>query len=165
MDGEPVCPDPTSLRLSAITLRRDRIVLLMEPLRRVACCPVCGTESRKVHSRYRRSPWDVPWARWLVQLVIHARRFFCENPECSRLTFSEPFPGVLNAYARRTRRAQVALLELTHGSNAETAARLSRLLGYVVSPDTLIRLQRDEHFSPWSPSTLRRLKSTRAAST
>jgi transposase len=89
-----------------------------------------------------------------VQLVIHARRFFCENPECPRLTFSEPFPGVLDAYARRTRRTQVALLELTHGSNAETAARLSSLLGYVVSPDTLIRLQRDEQFSPWAPSAM-----------
>ena len=154
MDGEPLCPDPALWRLSLVTLGRATVVLHLEPRRGAACCPDCGTESRKVHSRYRRTPWDVPWAKWPVQLVIHARRFFCDNPGCPRVTFSEPFPGVLDAYARRTQRAQVSLLELAHGSNAETAARLSRLLGDVVSADTLIRRRRQETFTSPTPSAL-----------
>ena len=98
MDGEPLCPDPALWRLSLVTLGRATVVLHLEPRRGAACCPDCGTESRKVHSRYRRTPWDVPWAKWPVQLVIHARSFFCDNPGCPRVTFSEPFPGVLDAY-------------------------------------------------------------------
>jgi hypothetical protein len=35
-------------------------------------------------------------------------------------------------------------LELVHADSAEVAARLARWLGYVTSPDTLIRRQRAE---------------------
>jgi len=44
-------------------------------------------------------------------------------------------------------RAQAALLELAHASSAEGAARVARLLGFVLSPDTLIRWQRQERFA------------------
>jgi transposase len=53
---------------------------------------------------------------------------------------------VLAPYARQTQRLSSALLELVHASNAESAARVGGLLGYVTSPDTLIRLQRQEQF-------------------
>ena len=44
--------------------------------------------------------------------------------------------------------------ELTHASNGESAARVGGLLGYVTSPDTLIRLQRQEQFSELTPKVL-----------
>jgi transposase len=40
------------------------------------------------------------------------------------------------------------LLEVAHASSAQHAARLARLLGFIVSPDTLIRLQRAEVLDP-----------------
>ena len=107
--------------------------------------------SQRVHSRYRRHPWDLPWGRWPVQVVVHARRLFCDAPTCPRRIFVEPFPAVLTRYARQTERLRQALLELAHASNAETAARLARYLGYRTSPDMLIRRQRAERIVPPLP--------------
>jgi transposase len=99
-----------------------------------------------VHSRYQRHPWDVPWGRWPVQLVVPARRFFCEAPTCLRRIVVEPFPQVLARDARQTERWRQMLLELAHACGAEMGARLVRWLGYVTRPDTLIRRQRQESF-------------------
>jgi hypothetical protein len=127
--------------------RLDRL----DPLRSAVACPVCGARSRRVHSRYRRTPWDLLWGRWPVPLRVHARRFFCDVPTCVRRIFVEPFPRLLARYARQTERLRQALLELAHASNAETAARLACWLGYVTSPDTLIRRQRAEPIIMPSP--------------
>jgi transposase len=89
-----------------------------------------------------------------VQLVVYARRFFCDNPDCCRRIFSEPFPEVLPRYARHTERLRVVLLELVHASGAEMAARVAKLLGLPTSPDSLIRRQRQEEFPIPSPRAL-----------
>ena len=61
-------------RIAAIVPERHRLVLYLEPMRLAVACPICGTQSRRVHSRYRRKPWDVPWGFWPVPLAIQARR-------------------------------------------------------------------------------------------
>ncbi|HSF34033.1 MAG TPA: ISL3 family transposase [Candidatus Tectomicrobia bacterium] len=141
---EPLCPDPTTWRIRLIAAERDRLVLHLDPLRRTVACPACGTRSRRVHSRYHRTPWDLPWGRWPVQLIVHARRFFCDVPTCLRQIFVEPFPRVLARYARQTNRLRQVLLELTHAMSAELAARLGPWVGYRVSADTLLCRQRAE---------------------
>lgn len=104
MSPTSLCPDPSAWRVSWIALGTNRIILHLEPLRETVPCPLCGALSARVHSRYRRRPWDLPWGRWPVQLVVHARRFFCDEPGCQRRIFSEPFPQVLPCYARQTER-------------------------------------------------------------
>lgn len=154
MSPTALCPDPGAWRVVLITLRPNRLVLHVEPMRKAAPCPLCGAHSARVHSRYQRMPWDLPWGRWPVQLIIYARRFFCDEPQCVRRIFSEPFPHVLPAYARHTERLSRALLELSHAGSAEGAARVARLLGCPTSPDTLIRRQRQEWFPIPSPRAL-----------
>src|SRR5215475_11336078 len=154
MPLEPLCPDPTTWRIAAIAPARDRLVVHVKPTRSGAACPICGTRSQRVHSRYRRQPWDMPWGQWPVQLIVHARRFFCDVPTCPRRIFVEPFPRVLARYARQTERLRWVLLELAHASSAEMAARLARWLGYITSPDTLIRRQRAERLPLPSPRVL-----------
>jgi hypothetical protein len=105
-----------------MALEQDRIVLSLEPMRNVVSCPVCATPSRRVHSRYRRKPWDVPWGLWPVQLLVHARRFCCDAPTCPRRIFVEPFPQILARYARQTERLRYVLLELVHASNRRQRA-------------------------------------------
>ena len=151
MPFEPLCPDPASWQIALIASEGDRLVLHLEPLRRAVPCPMCGTRSQRVHRRDHRRPWDVPWGRWPVQLVIHARRFFGDALTCPRRIFVESFPRVLTRYARQTERLRQVLLELAHACNAETAARLAHWLGYVTSPDTLLRRQRAEPISVPSP--------------
>ncbi len=133
-------------RLSLISLHPDQIRLHLEPVRIAVSCPDCGVPSTRVHSRYRRKPWDLPWSLWPVQLFVHARKFFCDNQGCSGRIFTERFPGVLESYARKTSRLCEVLLELAHSSSAENAARIGNRLGYKVSPDALINLQRKEQF-------------------
>ena len=151
---QPLSPNPSLWHLSSISLQLGRIILHLLPTRPAVPCPVCGTDSSRIHSRYRRWAWDLPWASWSVQLSIHVRRFFCDSPRCPRRIFTEPFPQTLSRYARRTERARGLLLELAHSSNAETAARMAHLLGFIISPDTLLRLQRQEQMTLPSPRIL-----------
>ncbi len=144
---EPLCPSLAFWRIACIAPLDNRIVLHLEPTRPEVSCPLCGTPSGRVHRRYRRHAWDLPWSGWPVQLSIEVRHFFCDNPGCRRRIFAEPFPEVLERYARRTGRAWLALLELAHASSAERAALVARLLGFLVSPDTLIRWQLQEQFA------------------
>lgn len=154
MGGEPLCPSPEVWRLGLIALLHDRILIHLEPLRESVPCPHCGTRSNRIHSRYWRRPWDLSWSSWPVQLVVHARKFFCDNALCLRRIFTEPFPGVLGRYARQTQRLHKVLLELAFSSCAEAAARVSKLLGYITSPDTLIRYQRREQITTPRPQVL-----------
>jgi transposase len=154
MGGKPLCPSPEVWQLSLIALLHDRILIHLEPLRESVPCPHCGTRSNRIHSRYWRRPWDLSWSSWPVQLVVHARKFFCDNAPCLRRIFTEPFPGVLGRYARQTQRLHKVLLELAFSSCAEAAARVSKLLGYITSPDPLIRYQRREHRTAPMPQVL-----------
>lgn len=104
MSLEPLCPAPAAWRISASAPAGDRLILYLEPVRSRAACPMCGTPSARVHSRYRRHPWDLPWGRWPVPLVVYARRFFCDAPACSRRIFVEPFRG---CWPRRRARLRV----------------------------------------------------------
>src|SRR5262245_40674846 len=104
MSLEPLCPEATAWCLRDMALVRERLVVDLEPTRSTVACPLCGTLSTRVHSRDRRQPWDVPWGRWPVQLVVHARRFFCDAPACPRRVFVEPFPGRWAPWARQTER-------------------------------------------------------------
>lgn len=146
MHRDPLSPAPSYWHLGALSVVADRIQLHLTPKRHAALCPGCGLPSSRIHSRYRRRPWDVPWAEWPVQLIVYSRRFFCASAACSRKVFTERFPGVLPRYARQTQRAASALLELAHANSAERAAAMALLLGFRTSPDTLIRLQRAEPF-------------------
>jgi hypothetical protein len=69
MPFEPLCPDP-AWRICKIPPEHDCIILSLEPMRTAVACPVCGTFSRRGHSRYRRQLWDLPRGRWPVLLVV-----------------------------------------------------------------------------------------------
>ena len=142
MGEEPLCPGPKLWRHGLMAWLCNRIIIHLEARRASVPCPQCGTRSSRVHSRYQRQVSDLPWSSWPVQLVIHARKFFCDNLQCWRRIFTETFPEVLAPYARRTQRQGRALLELVHSSNAESATRVGGFLGYPASPDTLLRYQR-----------------------
>jgi hypothetical protein len=66
-----------------------------------------------------------------VQLVVQARRFFCDVPTCPRQISVEPFPRVLARYARQTGRLRQVFLELAHASSAEMGARLARRIASI----------------------------------
>jgi transposase len=71
-------------------------------------CPLCGQESRAVHSTYWRRLRDLPWGGWQVELHLEVHKYFCQNPTCHRRIFTERLPEVTRPYGRQTTRlAQV----------------------------------------------------------
>lgn len=149
----PVNPAPAVWRCAHVSVSPQEISLRLEPIGKEASCPGCRCASRRVHSWYWRRAGDLPCAGRPLKLLVHVRRYFCATSGC-RATFAERFDGVLARYGRRTERTQKVLLELAHASSGEGAARIARLLGFEVSADTLLRLQRREVFIHPAPMVI-----------
>src|SRR5262245_1959230 len=65
-------------------------------------CPACQQPSLRVHSHYCRTARDLPVSEHSVRLLLHVRRFFCDNETCTRRTFTEPLSNLLPFRAQRT---------------------------------------------------------------
>lgn len=109
-----------------------------------AVCPGCAEPSAQVHDRYRRRPLDLPWRGLTVRLALTVRRFCCNNAACERRTFAEDFTPIVPRYARRTTEAAALLLRIALTAGGEAGARLARAVGVPTSPDTLLRLVRQQ---------------------
>src|SRR3712207_5898930 len=86
-------PRNVSVRMSAgalpfvlpgFTIDQVRVVdttLLVEAsaTRPTAICPSCQTISQRVHSRYIRTPRDLPVTDHAVRLLLHVRHFLCDQ--------------------------------------------------------------------------------------
>jgi hypothetical protein len=132
---------PTGFRIEHMRSDRGGLTLLAEPEARSARCPICGSRSERVHSRYTRTASDLPWRGIAVRLVVRARRFFCDRAECGRRIFCERLGGI-DARARKTVRLEEALLAIALKLGGEAGARLARELGLLASPDALLRRAR-----------------------
>jgi len=107
-----------------------------------AVCTRCGTVSRRVHSSYRRRLADTAAGGREVLIDLQARRFFCDDPACSRTTFAEQVPGLTTRYGRRTSSLQAVLQAVALALGGRAGARLTARLSCAVSRSTLIRLIR-----------------------
>ncbi len=135
----PSCP---GLKLTHVEVHDQHLVLQVSSTTTLACCPVCQAASRQVHCYYTRRITDLCWADRRVRLALRVRRFVCSNVMCSRRTFAERLGEQIKAYARRTKRCDTQLqsIGLMLGGNA--GARLAKIMGVLVSSDTLLRLVR-----------------------
>jgi transposase len=105
-------------------------------------CPECGKASTQVHSRYLRHPADLPWLGAQVRVSLEVRRFYCVNAACTRRTFAEQVPELLERWARRTRRLAKAQTSAGVALGGQAGARLLLHLGMPASGATLLRLLR-----------------------
>ncbi len=122
----------------------DTIVVHAEGAAEGVACPTCDQVSRRVHGRYQRRLVDLPWHGRPVRLVVTVRSFRCENPQCRRATFVEDFGNALPRRARRTREATQYLARLAAEVGGEAGARRAVVEGLPASPDTLLRLSRED---------------------
>ncbi len=104
-----------------------------------ARCPACGVWSEAGHGRYLRHPADLPLLGRSVQIALRVRRFRCHNADCACRTFAERLPGLIAAYARRTRRLAAAQSAVAVALGGEAGARLLPRLAMATSADTLLR--------------------------
>ena len=104
-----------------------------------SCCPLCEKPSQKTHSTYNRHLADLPWAGFVVKVILKVHKFFCLDDNCSRRIFTQRLKG-LPIYARRTERQANQLLAIGMTAGGNPGAKLSAKLGMPTSASTLLRL-------------------------
>jgi transposase len=139
-----MCPGtlvPAVAEVELVSLGRvlGTIEMRLKTCRVCAVCPACGTSSRRVHSRYLRRLDDLPWNGVPVVIRLCTRRFFCLEPGCRSKVFTEPLPGTVARYGRRSCRSSEALRWLTLALGGRAGAKLGERLGLLASRSTLLR--------------------------
>ncbi len=128
------------LTIETVEVDGSTIMVTASSVRPRHACPVCHTESERLHSRYRRTVADLPWADRRFMLHLHVQRFFCDRAECPKRTFAERFGAALPPYARRTARLTANLTALGFAPGGHGAARLAQVLAMPISPRTALRI-------------------------
>jgi transposase len=77
-----------------------------------------------------------------VKIRLRVRRFFCDNPECSRRIFVERLAPEIAPYASRICRLASLLEAISLALGGEAGAPLARRSGMPTSPNSLLRLIR-----------------------
>ncbi|MFE9313152.1 transposase family protein [Streptomyces sp. NPDC006706] len=77
-----------------------------------AACPVCGTVSARVNSRYVRRLADTAVGGRSVVIELQVRRFRCRERVCPQATFAEQVDGLTFRHRWRSTGLQVVLQRL-----------------------------------------------------
>jgi len=139
-----ILPDLSDLIIEQLSVTSS-VTLTVHAASPTACCPCCGTISKRIHSHYTRTLHDLPASGRLVHLKVQVRRFFCQEHACQRNIFAERFPSLALPRVKFTARLQEALREMGFESGGEGGARLGKKLSYPGSPDTILRLIKQTH--------------------
>jgi len=134
---------PTGVAVQSLSRDGQTIVINAQAEAREATRPLCGSPSRRVHSRYVRQVSDLPCSGWQVQLRLVARRFVCAAAHCRRQIFAERFgDSVVAVRSRRTTRLECIVHHLGLALGGRPAASFAKRLMLPVSNDTLLPVVR-----------------------
>jgi transposase len=136
------------LKITEVREQDNRIDICAVSVGTQGICPDCGKHSTRVHSYYERSPADFPTSARRVRLHLTVKRFRCPTADCTRATFVEEFPQILEKYARRTTRLHQAQEDIAFALGGEAGNRLACKLHMPISGDTLLRMIRDAPAQP-----------------
>src|SRR5215469_10073961 len=135
----PIIPELSDLVIEQVSVTNE-VTIRVRAASPTAPCPCCGTVSKRIQSRYTRTLRDLPASGRPVHLVLHVRRFFCQERTCPRKIFAERFPSLTRPRLKFTLRLQEAFRELGFALGGEAGARLGKQLSIPSSPDTILRL-------------------------
>lgn len=134
---------PMGLIVDDVTRVGDAIFVTARAGTQVAMCPLCGSPSQRVHSRYVRRVSDLPCSGRGVCLRVVTRRFCCNAAHCKRRIFAERFDEtVLLERSRRTKRLDCVVHHLGLALGGRPAASFAKRLMLPVSNDTVLRVVR-----------------------
>lgn len=91
---------PSHLEVTAFSRQEGMLCVSLLSTQPASRCPLCGSLSTRIHSRYQRRLADLPSARQPVRFLLSVRKFFCDVPTCPRKIFAERLtPLLLLAHA------------------------------------------------------------------
>lgn len=131
------------LIINHILVEKSEIYLDVESIIQKAICPKCREESVAIHSTYFRYPIDLAWAELNEILHLRVKRFFCQNHECQKRTFTERFPGIVIPYARRINRVTEKQQRIGVNTSARIAEKLLDFEQIGISDSAINRLLRE----------------------
>lgn len=98
-----------------------------------AACTGCGRDSGWVHSAYVRHLADEAVGGRPVRIDLTARRLYCENPDCAKVTFAEQVPELTRRYQRRTPALRKVVDAVALALAGSAGARLLSVLHHAIS--------------------------------
>src|SRR5260370_33145936 len=118
-----IIPDLSDLVIEQVRMTNE-VTITVRAASPTAPCPCCGTLSKRIQSRYTRTLRDLPASGRPVHLVLHVRRFFCQESRCVRKIFAERFPSLTLPRVKFTLRLQEALREMRVELGGRAGARV-----------------------------------------
>ena len=88
-----IIPDLSDLVIEQVSMTTE-VTITVRAASPTAPCPWCGIISKRIQSRYTRTLRDLPASGRPVHLVLHVRRFYCQESTCERKIFAERFPAL-----------------------------------------------------------------------
>jgi transposase len=147
--GRGITLAPCGLAIESIETEADILRIAATPVSTTAACPACGTNSARIHSRYRRILTDLPSQGRRVVLSVGARRFRCAHADCRQRIFAERLETTVGgAFARRTMRLDGIVHHLGLALGGRPGQSFARRLLLPVSNDTLLRVVRRRAVQP-----------------
>lgn len=131
-------PPEINLQIDEHNIEDGKLHLYGRTTRTSAACPVCGTTSSRKNADYARHPADLPCMGKRVKLHLSVKRFFCDNEQCERITFSERFGQFVTYKARRTSRLKEQQLGVGLELGGEAGKRVLNLTQMPTSGPTII---------------------------
>jgi transposase len=146
---------PAGLVVETVVEDGNTIIVTARAVGLRAICPLCGSPSRLVHSRYVRQLSDLPCSGRAVCLRVVARRFLCKAQRCRRRIFAERFDGAaFTERSRRTSRLDCVVHHLGLALGGRPAASFATRLMLPVSNDTVLRVVRRRALARTEPLTV-----------
>ena len=102
-------PDSNNLKLESVQWNGESVTICVASRCKAAKCPTCGNASHRFQSRYLRRLKDLPLQGAAVVVHWGSRKFFRDNPVCSRRVFTEQLAKVAEKYSRKTCRLVTVL--------------------------------------------------------
>ena len=147
--GRGITLAPCGLAIESIETEADKLRIDARSLSGTAACPVCGTMSARIHSRYRRTLTDLPSQGRHVVVSVCARRFRCVLADCRQRIFAERLETTVGGpFARRTARLEGIVHHLGLALGGRPGQNFARRLLLPVSNDTLLRVVRRKAVQP-----------------
>ena len=137
-------PLHASLRVESLTVdaAKKRVLVELQSIASLSPCPLCSTPAHRVHSHYMRTVADLPWADLGVCLQLQVRKFFCDNPACTRKIFTERLPTLVAPSAHRSVRLMRQQQHVGLALGGSAATRLGTKMDRGTSRNTILRLVR-----------------------
>jgi len=130
---------PAELQVLSFDLVDHLLLIEVASTASESACPVCQCPTSRMHSHYTRKAADLACGGHQVQLILHVRKFFCTNPDCSRKIFAERLTAFLEPWARVTTRLGQQIEAIGLASCGRLGARLGARLRIAISRTSILR--------------------------